>query len=71
MMNRVRLQQNAFDRWIVIDAMDESKASSGSRFVPISEDGFPTRTKSETLCSILWCYGRAGAAAGLVAGRVM
>jgi hypothetical protein len=40
-MNHVRLRQNAFDRWIVVDAADESKAWSGSRFVPITEDGFP------------------------------
>jgi hypothetical protein len=40
-MNRVQLRQNAFARWIVVDAADESKAWSGSRFVPISDDGFP------------------------------
>jgi hypothetical protein len=40
-MNRVRLRQNAFDRWIVVDAADESKAWSGSRFVPITPEGFP------------------------------
>jgi hypothetical protein len=40
-MNRVRLRQTAFDRWIVVDAADESKAWSGSRFVPITEQGFP------------------------------
>jgi hypothetical protein len=40
MMNRVRLRQNAFDRWIVVHAADESKAWSGSRFVPITEQGF-------------------------------
>jgi hypothetical protein len=40
-MNRVRLRQNAFDPWIVVDAGDESKAWSGSRFVPITEHGFP------------------------------
>ena len=36
----VRLRQNAFDRWIVVDAANESTAWSGSRFVPIMEDGF-------------------------------
>ena len=40
-MNRVRLRLNAFDRWIVVDAADESKAWSGSRFVPITPEGFP------------------------------
>ena len=40
-MTRVRLRQNAFNRWIVVDGADESKAWSGSRFVPITEDGFP------------------------------
>ena len=40
-MNCVWLRQNAFDRWILVDAMDESKAWSGSRFVPITEQGFP------------------------------
>jgi hypothetical protein len=40
-MNRVRLRQNAFDRWIVVDATDESMAWSGSRFVPITEQGLP------------------------------
>jgi hypothetical protein len=40
-LNRVRLRQNAFDRWIVVDAADESKAWSGSRFVPITDEGFP------------------------------
>ena len=40
-MNRVRLRQNAFDRWIVVDAADKSKAWSGSRFVPITQGGFP------------------------------
>jgi hypothetical protein len=39
-MNRVRLGQNAFDHWIVLDAADESKAWSGSRFVPITDEGF-------------------------------
>jgi hypothetical protein len=40
-MNRVRLCQNAFDRWIVIDATNELLAWSGSRFVPITDEGFP------------------------------
>ena len=40
-MTRVRLRQNAFDRWIMVDVADESKAWSGSRFVPITQDGFP------------------------------
>jgi hypothetical protein len=40
-MNRVRLRQNAFDRWIVIDAMDESMAWRSSRFVLITDEGFP------------------------------
>jgi hypothetical protein len=30
-MNRVRLGQNAFDRWILADAVDESTAWSGPR----------------------------------------
>jgi hypothetical protein len=40
-MNRVRLRQNAFDRWIVMDATNELMAWSGSRFVPITDEGFP------------------------------
>ena len=40
-MNRVRLRQNAFDRWILVDAMNEAMAWSGSRFVPITDEGFP------------------------------
>ena len=40
-MNRVRLRQNAFDRWIVIEATNESMAWSGSRFVSITEAGLP------------------------------
>jgi hypothetical protein len=40
-MNRVRLRQNAFDRWIVVDAANEAMAWSGSRFVPITVEGFP------------------------------
>ena len=37
----VRLRQNAFDRWIVVDAANESTAWSGSRFVPITPEGLP------------------------------
>jgi len=40
-MNQVRLRQNAFDRWIIVDAANQNMAWSGSRFVPITEDGFP------------------------------
>ncbi len=40
-MNRVRLRQNAFDRWIIVDAANENLAWSGSRFVPITDEGFP------------------------------
>ena len=40
-MNQVRLQQNAFGRWIIVNAVDERTAWSGSRFAPITEDGFP------------------------------
>ena len=40
-MNRVRLRQNAFDLWIFVDAADESKAWSGSRSVPNTDEGFP------------------------------
>lgn len=40
-MNRAKLRQNAFDRWIIVDAADESKAWSGSGFVPITMEGFP------------------------------
>jgi hypothetical protein len=40
-MNRVRLRQNAFDRWIIVDAANENMAWSGSRFVPIADEGFP------------------------------
>lgn len=40
-MDRVRLRQNVFDRWIIIDATNESMAWSGSRFVPITVEGFP------------------------------
>jgi hypothetical protein len=40
-MNRVRLRQNAFGGWIIVNAADEGTAWSGSRFVPITEDGFP------------------------------
>lgn len=40
-MNRVRLKQNAFNRWIVVDAANEQMAWSGSRFVPITLDGLP------------------------------
>jgi hypothetical protein len=37
----VRLRQNAFDRWIVVDSANELTAWSGSRFVPITDEGFP------------------------------
>lgn len=40
-MTQVRLRQNAFDRWIVVDAANELTAWSGSRFVPITDEGFP------------------------------
>jgi hypothetical protein len=40
-MNRVRLRQNAFDRWIVVDVVNGTTAWRGSRFVPITKDGFP------------------------------
>ncbi len=40
-MTQVRLRQNAFGRWIIVNAVDERTAWSGSRFVPITEDGFP------------------------------
>lgn len=40
-MNRVFLRRNAFDRWIIVDAANENLAWSGSRFVPITKDGFP------------------------------
>jgi len=40
-MDRVRLRQNAFGRWLIVNAVDERTAWSGSRFVPITEDGFP------------------------------
>jgi hypothetical protein len=40
-MNRVILRQNAFGRWIIVNAVDERTAWSGSRFVPITDDGFP------------------------------
>jgi hypothetical protein len=40
-MNRVRLRKNAFDRWILIDATNELLAWSASRFVPITDEGFP------------------------------
>ncbi len=40
-MDQVRLRQNAFGRWIIVNAVDERTAWSGSRFVPITEDGFP------------------------------
>ena len=41
LMNRVILRQNAFGRWIVVNAADERTVWNGSRFVPITEDGFP------------------------------
>jgi len=37
-MNQVRLRQNAFGRWIIVDAVDERTAWSGSRFVPITDE---------------------------------
>jgi hypothetical protein len=40
-MNRVILRQNAFGGWIIVYAVDERTAWSGSRFVPITDDGFP------------------------------
>ncbi len=40
-MNRVELRQNAFDRWIIVDAANENLAWSGSRFMPITDEGFP------------------------------
>jgi len=40
-MTQVRLRQNAFGRWIIVNAVDERTAWSGSRFVPMTEDGFP------------------------------
>ncbi len=40
-MNRVSLRQNAFGGWIIVYAVDERTAWSGSRFVPITDDGFP------------------------------
>ncbi len=40
-MNQVRLRQNAFGRWIIVNAVDERTAWSGSRFVSITDDGFP------------------------------
>jgi hypothetical protein len=40
-MNRVIIRQNAFGRWIIIDAANEATAWSGSRFVPITDEGFP------------------------------
>ena len=40
-MSRVRLRQNAFGRWIIVNAVDERTAWSGSRFVPITDEGFP------------------------------
>jgi hypothetical protein len=40
-MNRVELRQNVFDRWIIVDATNENLAWSGSRFVPITDEGFP------------------------------
>jgi hypothetical protein len=40
-MNQVRLRQNAFDRWIIVDAANENMAWSGSRFVPMTDEGFP------------------------------
>jgi hypothetical protein len=39
-MNRIALRQNAFGRWIIVNAADERTAWSGSRFVSITEDGF-------------------------------
>jgi hypothetical protein len=32
---------NAFDRWIIVDVANEMTAWSGSRFVPITDEGFP------------------------------
>lgn len=40
-MNRVRLRQNAFNRWIVVRGDAPELAWSGSRFVPITDEGFP------------------------------
>ena len=40
-MDQVRLRQNAFGRWIIVNAVDERTAWSGSRFVPITDEGFP------------------------------
>jgi len=40
-LDRVRLRQNAFGRWIIVNAADEGTAWSGSRFVPITDDGVP------------------------------
>ncbi len=40
-MIQVRLRQNAFGRWIIVNAVDERTAWSGSRFVSITEEGFP------------------------------
>ncbi len=42
-MDQVRLRQNALGRWIIVKAVDERTAWSGSRFVPITEDGFTAR----------------------------
>ena len=40
-MNRVHLRQNGFGRWIVVSSADVETAWSGSRFVKITEEGFP------------------------------
>ena len=36
-----RLAKNAFGRWILVNADDPALAWSGSRFVPVDENGFP------------------------------
>jgi hypothetical protein len=36
-----RLSKNAFGRWILVNADDPTLAWSGSRFVPVNENGFP------------------------------
>lgn len=38
---KVVLRRNAFNRWIVVRNDDPELAWSGSRFVPITDEGFP------------------------------
>jgi hypothetical protein len=40
-LRECRLKQNAFDRWILIQADDAALAWSGSRWVLVDEDGLP------------------------------